>query len=336
MRTRLLQVSACTIATAALVAVTAASAATSGPPPPPKAPGGQTVQTVASGLSTPTAFAFGARKVFAADGGSEDGKTPGGVFLLSGGRATRLAGSPAQVFGLVWRKGTLYVSAGRAILAWSGWNGTTFTTQKTIFKIASNLFSGFNGLGFGADGRLYVGIDAGKYDHTTSSQAPYQGDFISMTASGQNVKVVASGIRQPWQMAFPKGSSSPFVSDLGQDAGAKNPPDFVLRITPGQNYGFPKCNWTKTSACTDDAKPFQQFSPHTDVMGLVILGGRLYMSEFGADAPKVSGAVASIPLTGGKQKTLLTGFAAPIVGLGTNHGYIYVGELTGQVFRVKP
>ena len=32
---------------------------------------------------------------------------------------------------------------------------------------------------------------------------------------------------------------------------------------------------------------------------------------------------------------LLEGFAAPTVGLGLHHGYVYVGELTGQVFRVK-
>jgi hypothetical protein len=34
-------------------------------------------------------------------------------------------------------------------------------------------------------------------------------------------------------------------------------------------------------------------------------------------------------------KPLLTGFVAPVVGLGLNNGYVYVGELTGQVFRVK-
>jgi hypothetical protein len=33
-------------------------------------------------------------------------------------------------------------------------------------------------------------------------------------------------------------------------------------------------------------------------------------------------------------KPLLTGFVAPVVGLGLHHGYVYVGELTGQVFRV--
>jgi hypothetical protein len=45
--------------------------------------------------------------------------------------------------------------------------------------------------------------------------------------------------------------------------------------------------------------------------------------------------VQSIPAHGGKPKTLLTGFVAPIVGLGVHGRWLYVGELTGQVFRVK-
>jgi hypothetical protein len=34
-------------------------------------------------------------------------------------------------------------------------------------------------------------------------------------------------------------------------------------------------------------------------------------------------------------KLLIKGFVAPVVGLGLHHGYVYVGELTGQVFRLR-
>ncbi|HET8979381.1 MAG TPA: hypothetical protein VFN87_14555 [Solirubrobacteraceae bacterium] len=43
-----------------------------------------------------------------------------------------------------------------------------------------------------------------------------------------------------------------------------------------------------------------------------------------------------MPLTGGALKRVLTGFVAPVVGLGAHGGRLYVGELTGQVFSVKP
>jgi glucose/arabinose dehydrogenase len=307
--------------------------ATAAGPPPPTSTNGNPVEQVAAGLSVPTSFAFGGGKVFAGDGGSENGKTPGGVFLLQNGTATRLAGSPPVVFGLTYRSGTLYVSALSKLLAWSGWNGTTFTTHKTLYT-APKGFTGFNGLGFGANGRLYVGVDLGNTNDHSPSNKPFAFDFLSFNAQGKDMRIVAHGLRQPWQMAFPKGSSSPFVSNLGQDQGAKNPPDYVVRVRPGQDYGFPRCNWTNASKCKGFAKPFKLFSPHTNVMGMGIIGSRLYMSEFGGST-KNPPRVVSMPLSGGAVTPLLTGFVAPVVGLGVNAGWVYVGELTGQVFRVK-
>lgn len=323
------------------VAVAAAfgGAAQAAGPPPPTSTNGNPVEQLASGLGTPTSFTFGSDgTLFESDFGgmSASGKPAppaGGVFVLANGTATRLAHSPAHSMGVAWRGGTLYVSAGNSILAWSGWNGTSFAKRRVVYT-APKKFTGFNGIGFGANGRLYVGVAlASNGDHGPPT-TPFAYDVLSLNPKGGAPKIVATGIRQPWQMVFPAGSSSPYVSDLGQDQAAKNPPDFVLRIKKGQRYGFPKCNWTKKKNCQGFAKPFQMFSPHTDVMGLGLAGGRLYMSEFLGNQHK-SGLVQSIPAGGGKPTTLLTGFVAPIVGLAVHGGYVYVGELTGQVFRVK-
>jgi glucose/arabinose dehydrogenase len=332
-------------ASTAAVAVTAVfgGAAQAAGPPPPTSTNGNPVEQVAAGLGTPTGFAFASDgTVFESDNGgmSSTGKPiapRGGVYVLKNGTATLVPGSPMVSFGIVWHKGTLYVSTLTSILAWSGWDGTKFSKHRVVYK-APKKFTGFNGLGFGANGRLYAGVDTGpmgKFDHAPP-HTPFAYDFLSFNpkVKGGDLKIVARGIRQPWQMAFPAGSSSPYVSDLGQDSGAKNPPDFVLRIKRGQNYGFPNCNWTKKKACKAFAKPFQLFTPHTDVMGLALSGGRLYMSEFLGNHG-TSGLVQSIPASGGKPTTLLTGFVAPIVGMGINDGYLYVGELTGQIFRVK-
>jgi glucose/arabinose dehydrogenase len=319
-------------------------AAAAGGPPPPTSTNGQPVQLVASGLGTPTSFAFGAGKVFEGDGGgNQSGPPNGGVFLLGNGTATKLPHSPNFVAGLAWRKDTLYVSAATItkkgpkfqLLAWSGWTGTAFTQRKVIYT-APKGFDGFNGVAFGPDGRLYVGVDVGLTNGNDHGPAktPYLYEILSIKPNGKGLKVFASGMRQPWQLAFPNGSSSPFVSDLGQDKGAKNPPDFLLRVRAGDNYGFPKCNWTQSKACKGYAKPFKMFAPHTDVMGVGIIGKQLYLSEFLGNGGK-SGLVVSMPMKGGSPKTLLTGFVAPVVGLGVHAGWIYVGELSGQVFRVK-
>lgn len=324
------------------------SAATAAGPPPPTATGGAPVQLVAAGLGTPTSFAFGAGSVFEGDGGnSQSGPPNGGVFLLAGGKATKMPGSPSFVSGLAWYKDALYVAGGtitgpkRAkwqLQKWSGFNGSTFTKQRAIYTAPKN-FQGFNGLAFGPDGRLYVGVDVGllnSNDHG-AAKTPYVYDILSLKPTGKDLKVFATGIRQPWQFAFPKGSASPLVSDLGQDKGAKNPPDFVLRVRHGQNYGFPQCNQTIKRRCRGFAKPFALFAPHTNIMGLAIIGSRIYMTSFlGPHGKGPGGEVLSMPLKGGALKPVVTGFVAPTVGLGVNAGSLYIGELTGQVFSVRP
>ncbi len=151
------------------------------------------------------------------------------------------------------------------------------------------------------------------------------------------MRVVARGIRQPWQLAFPPRSSSPFVSALAQDGGTDEAavPDFVLRVRPGQNYGFPACNWGCCRPLRRAPRPFALLAPHSDPMGLAIIGSRLYIAEYGVQSP--GPRVVSMPLGGGGPLTpLLTGFPQPIVALAAHGGDLYVGEQTGQVFRVRP
>jgi len=113
-------------------------------------------------------------------------------------------------------------------------------------------------------------------------------DILTFRANGTDLRVFAKGMRQPWQFAFKPGSNSPFVTDLGQDSGAKNPPDFVLHVHAGDNYGFPTCNHTVAANCQGFTKPFRSFAPHTDLMGIAVHRGTLYLTSFlgkGAKGP---------------------------------------------------
>jgi glucose/arabinose dehydrogenase len=333
----------------AVVIVVASSAVAAGTSTP-TSTNGNAVQLVATGLDSPTSFAFGDGSVFEGDSGNSTKLPNGGLYVLKDGKATELKTSLVFVGGLQFHGGKLYISGaalvGHApafeILAFSGWNGTAFASQKVIYT-APKSFQGFNGLGFGANGKLYVGVDAGllnNNDHGPASTSPDLYDILSMSATGGGVKVFASGMRQPWQLAFPAGSSSPYVSDFGQDSGAKNPPDFLLRVKAGQDYGFPKCTWISAAACKGFAKPFATFAPHTDLGGLAFVGHTLYGSEFGFAAPLRPAAVVSLPLSGkGSPKTIVSfPKGDSVIGLGANGGYLYFGVTkgnTGTVYRVK-
>jgi glucose/arabinose dehydrogenase len=289
------------------------------------------LQVVASGLGIPTAFAFGAGHVFESDDGNGAGTQRGGVFILSHGRGQRLPGSPSAAYGLAWHDGWLYVSAVNRLLRWGGFNGSRFTVRQTLYTQPPGA-SGLNGIAFGANGRLYVGVSTGPYDHGPTHK-PYALDLLTFNATGSDLRVFARGIRQPWQMAFPPGSSSPFMSDLSQDQGAVKPPDFLLRVHQGDNFGFWRCNWTPGSPCGGYTRPLVAFRAHTDPMGLGIIGSRLYLAESGARYPPL---VVSMNFAGHGLHTEAQGFPAAIVGLAVHAGWIYVGAGDGSVWRFRP
>jgi glucose/arabinose dehydrogenase len=323
------------LAAVASLVIVAAPAGAAGPPLP-VAANGNTVEVVATGVPTPTAFAFSGSTVFAGSGPSETkGAGPGGLFTVADGKATRVPGSPPVVFGLAWKGSSLYVSTGLSILAMSGWDGTKFASTKTVYQSKEKGFAGFNGLAFGPEGRLYAGLSLNsKYDHSQNPFEPSQA-VVSMTAAGKGMKVVAEGLRQPFQMVFPQGSKYPWVTVLSQDAGkGKVPDDEVVQAKPGQNYGFPTCTWPAASAkvCKGFDEPAILLPPHSSPMGIGAIGNTFYVSLFGGAAGKGPEVVTMSKK--GQPFPFLTGFAAPTIALGVNDGSVYVGDLTGTIYKV--
>jgi glucose/arabinose dehydrogenase len=321
------------LAVAGSLAVAASpAAAQQGPPPLPTAANGATVERLATGVSTPTSFAFKGDTVFAGSGPAEKGKAPTGLFTVANGKATKVPGTPKFVFGLAWHNGRLFVSAGDRIVSYRGWNGKRFAGHRTLRR-ANKELPGFNGLAFGPNGRLYVGVSLNqKFDHS-KNPARYANTVLSMRATGRDLKVVARGLRQPFQLTFPKGERNPFVTDLGQDGTKRIPLDQIVVAKRGSNFGFPACVRFTQSQCSRFDKPLVFLPQHASPMGIGSIGDTLYVSLFGG-LEKEKPAVVSIPVAGGQPTPFITGFVAPIVGLSTHAGFVYVGDLTGSVYRV--
>jgi glucose/arabinose dehydrogenase len=328
------------IAVLALAVVAASAGSAAGPPPPPKAAGGQAVTVLARGVPTATSFAFGQGQVFvSAFGDEQNPKIKGGVFTIKDGQAVRIPGSPPVAWGLAFTKGTLYVSTGfgpsARIVAWSGWNGTRFTKQRLVARGPKG-FSGFNGIALGPDGRLYAGVSLGDakpadYQH---GKGPYANSFLRIDPNSGQIELLATGMRQPWQPLFVPGLPGPLVSDLGQEnLGKKRPVDRLLVIQPGLDFGFPDCP-AKPATCSQYAKPFAVFPAHSSPVGLGYVGKRLYIALFSGTGK--GPLVVSMPTRGGAYKPFLTGFVAPVVAVGAHAGQLYVGDLTGAIYRVKP
>ncbi len=329
---------------AALVAVVATASAASaakpkGPPPPPRTAAGHPATVVARGVPTPTTFAFGAGRIFVAGFGDEQNpKITGGVYVLRAGKPVKLPGSPAHVFGLAYSKGTLYVSGGTRvgeIFAWSGWNGKRFTKSRVVVAPAKP-FTAFNGIAMGRDGKLYAGISLGerKKDDYSKGATRYANDVVSIDPATGAVAVVATGVRQPWQPVFVPGHGGALIADLGQEnLGKKRPVDRIVEVKQGADFGFPSCP-AKPATCASYDKPFATFPAHSSPMGLASLRGKLYVALFGGTGKGPE--VVSMPLAGGASRPVLTGFAAPVVALGSHGGKLYAGDLTGSVYSFTP
>jgi glucose/arabinose dehydrogenase len=314
------------LATALAVPAVAAAQA----PPPPTAANGATVTTLAQGVPTPTEFAFYKRNVFVGAYGPENG-TGGGVFRVRKGTAKRIKGSPRAVAGIAWRNRKLYVSSKRRIVVMSRWNGRRFLRAKTLYRGPEG-FTGLSGLAFGPDGRLYSGVQLNAQTDQQADTGPFARSVVSLKPNGTDIKVVATGLRQPWQLTFVQGNPNPFVSVLA-DERMPTPPDWIVNAKPGDNYGYPTCLQVQKQPCKGFDKPVALLDDHASPMGISPIGQTLYVALFGGLVPG-NPVVVSMNTNGKQVKPFLSGYAAPVLAVGTRKGNVYTGDLTGAIYRV--
>lgn len=320
-------------ALAAAVSLIPAAVAGAQGPPPPTAAGGGGVETVGVGAGTPTSFASDGTHVFLGSAPSEgQPSAPGGVWVLREGRFTRIEGTPELVFGLAYADGTLFVSSGKQILALRDFDGTAFGSSKVIYR-GKATFPGFNGLAIGRDGRLLAGVQLDARFDGKQNPHPNTQAVVSMTTAGKDLRVVAKGLRQPWQMTFVGRSRWPLVSELALDE-EPAPKDTIVRVKPGADYGYPTCRPGDRRTCRGFTKPQIVLPEHSSPMGLAAVGRTLYVALFGGIGDSGPEVVSMTPR--GKRITpVLTGFAAPVVALGIFDGTLYAGDVTGSVYATR-
>jgi hypothetical protein len=323
-----------------------AATATAAAPPAPTAVNGHPVTVVARGIAPGTSFALDPTTgtIFVgAYGDPEHHNRGGGVFALAAaGGSEQVPGIPGGVAGLVFSNGTLYVAAnaGNAgkIIAYSGWNGTAFASSKTIFNARTTVGS-VNGIALGPDGRIYGGgglvHDVNRKGTVRKFRFPHNPYSVySIKTDGTGFRIVARGLRQPWQMTFVAGKPNPFVSNLSQETG-KVPLDGIVVAKRHSNFGFPKCFAHVGINCRRHySQPLIKLPRHSSPMGIQAVGNQLFVVLFngiGKSGPEV---VTMPAKRGAKPKPFVKGFGAPIVGLGIIGGQMYIGDVMGNVWRV--
>lgn len=299
----------------------------------PSAPEGIQVAVIARGIPLPTSFAFapgGRVFVGAADNdcGSYGCGPRGGVYLLGRQGSSRRVVRVATGAAVTWSAGRLFIATSGHVDAYSDFNGRTFARRSVVL---TGLPTWVNGIAAGPDGRIWVTM-GGDCDSCVPTAKLAQ-MVISVAPEGGEPTVVARRLRQPYGIAFPARSSVPLVTGVGQDdLGDNPPPDAIVRAEPGSDFGFPNCNWSTRSACARFAKPLALLDPHTTPTGIAVIGTTAYVGTYG------SRVVLRMPVAGSnpEPRPFITGFSSPVVAVGAFRDRLYVGTLSGTIYRIDP
>ena len=128
-------------------------------------------------------------------------------------------------------------------------------------------------LKFGPDGLLYFGqgssTDAGTPAPGRPPERLYNASILRVDVDNPSINVVATGLRNPFGMAFHPVNGQLFTTDGGSGEVGQLPDLAPLEeinwIVQGSNYGFPGCEGppiASVPACAGVRGPIATFTPH--------------------------------------------------------------------------
>lgn len=222
----------------------------------------------------------------------EHGTRGGAVYALaSGGEAERYSGDFVSPIGLAFQPGTdvLYVSA-RVSLDQGGGLWRVPSGGGTPEPVITDLPCCFmeidnqpNGIVFGRDGYLYLGIGA-LTDHAEPSDPsrmrneevqPLEASILRIQPHTGEIAVYAAGLRNPYDLTFTSDGQL-YASDSGLLTGEG---DRLLAVTEGAHLGWPYWNARGCDGCPpapprlEITPDLYTFPPYTLPRGIVAYTG---------------------------------------------------------------
>jgi len=287
-------------------------------------PEGFRAEIYARGLTQPTALAFGPDgRLYAAQ---NDGRI---VVVRPNDRRPRAHADGFEVpLGLTWPRGSLYVSA-----------------QGTLYRDGTPIVTGLpyglhqqDSVVAGPDGRLYLG--SGSTCNACVEEDPRSATILSVNPDGSDLRVVATGLRNPYGLLWHEGTLYASVNGR-DDLGEWNPAEMVVEVEEGADYGWPECwpDWaTKSLAgeCEGVTEPVAYLEPHSSADGLAFWRGALYVAEWGEyDADLHGRRVSSVDLETGRVRPFADGFLHPLALAVDRWGALLVADWeSGVVYRI--
>ncbi|MGI8606060.1 MAG: PQQ-dependent sugar dehydrogenase [Gaiellaceae bacterium] len=245
-------------------------------------PAGFRAEVYARGLEAPTALAFGP------DGRLYVAQENGEVVSVGRGarRARLLAGGFPTPLGLTWRHRTLYVSAQGRVERLRVAGGRV-TSRRAILTGLPFGRHQQDTIVFGPNGRLYLG--SGSTCDACVEQDLRSAAVLSFRPDGSDLRIVSTGLRNPFGLAFQPGTGRLYVSVNNRDdlpnPSAPEPAETVVVAAQGRDFGWPDC-WPSfrlkrlVGPCEGVTRPAAYLEPHSSADGLAFYAGPSFPARF--------------------------------------------------------
>lgn len=291
-------------------------------------PAGYTASTYATGLTHPTAMSFGP------DGRLYVSEDTGSIVSVTGGttRPRVFATKLTVPLGLLWRGRTLYVSESGKVEALRAGGARRTVVSGLPYKLHQQ-----DAIVAGPDGRLYLG--SGSTCDACVERDRRSAAILSFRTDGSDLRVVASGLRNPYGLVFV--GKTLYATVNGRDKlGDSEPAEEVVRIRQGANYGWPDC-WpsyalrTLTGSCRGVTPPIAYLEPHSSADGIAYWRGDLFVAEWGEYLHANHGRYV-VRISGGHATTFATGFDHPLAVLAGPSGDLLVADWgRGTIYAIR-
>jgi glucose/arabinose dehydrogenase len=171
-------------------------------------------------------------------------------------------------------------------------------------------------------GTMLVSVGSGSNDAEEGiEQEKNRADILAYNPDGTNLRVYASGLRNPVTIAFDAERGDLWTTVNERDGLGDNlPPDYATRVVKGGFYGWP---WYYIGAYEDPNNPGQHpelkdkvrtpdvlFQPHSAPLGFAIYNGKQFPPEYRGDI--------FVALHGSWNRANRTGYK--LVRVRLNHG----------------